>query len=433
MVELAESGSVQERVGAVLGPEAAHLVARFVDETLHRAAVPQPDGTVFLFTGDIPAMWLRDSAAQVMPLLRFGAELPAAEEFAVGVLRRQLACIVADPYANAFNAGPDGAGHQSDETAMSPMVWERKYETDSLCFPLLLAHRIWRAYGRTDIFDGLFWNAVERTVETWETERDHEGASAYRFQRHDCPSTDTLTRDGLGPRTAPDTGLIWSGFRPSDDACTYGYNVPGNMFASVVLGRLPELAAAAPAPGAPSGLLQRAEALRAGIEAGLETHALIDDPETGPRWAYEVDGLGGALSMDDANLPSLLSLPLLGYCEADDPRYEATRRFVLSDRNPTHHRGTAASGVGSPHTPDRHVWPIALAVAGRTDPDPAGARAALDVLLATRGGTDRIHESFHADKPEIWTRSWFSWAEATVCELILDCCGVPDPEGIRHP
>ena len=417
-----------ERVAAAVGEEAARLVERFVDETLNRAARRLDDGTVFLATGDIPAMWLRDSTAQVLPLLRLGAYCPPAESFAVGVLRRQLACIVLDPYANAFNAGPDGTGHQRDRTLMSPHVWERKYEVDSLCYPLHLAERFWRGTGRGDVFDGLYWRAVARVVELWEVEQDHEARSPYRFRRRFAPATGTLSRRGLGAPVAA-TGLTWSGFRPSDDACVHGYNVPGNMFAALVLSRLPQVAEAAP-PGAIhdstlTDLLERATRLRTAIEQGLREHAVVADAVTGPRWAYEVDGLGGVLEMDDANVPSLLSLPRLGYCGFDDPLYRATRAFVLSPRNPQYYSGTAAAGVGSPHTPRWHVWPIALATAALTDPDPEVKRTAVATLLETRGGTDRIHESFHMDRPRKWTRGWFSWAEATFCELVLDCCGLP--------
>lgn len=413
-----------ERVAADAGEDAARLVERFVDETLNRAARRLEDGTVFLVTGDIPAMWLRDSAAQVLPLLRIGEYCPAAEAFAGAVLRRQLSYILLDPYANAFNAGADGAGHQRDRTLMSPYVWERKYEVDSLCYPLHLAERYWRATGRADVFDELYWRAAARVIELWEVEQDHEARSPYRFRRRFARASGTLARRGRGTPVAV-TGLTWSGFRPSDDACVYGYNVPGNMFAAHVLTRLPAIAAAAPSGALPdSGLIDRAARLHAAIEQGLREHAVIDDPVTGPRWAYEVDGRGGVLEMDDANVPSLLSLPRLGYCGFDDPLYRATRAFVLSPRNPYYYSGTAAAGVGSPHTPRRHVWPIALAMAALTDPEVSHKRAALETLLHTRGGTDRIHESFHVDRPRKWTRGWFSWAEAVVCDLVLDCCGI---------
>ncbi|HET9167950.1 MAG TPA: glycoside hydrolase family 125 protein [Actinospica sp.] len=398
---------LRERLAADVDPEAADLVVRFVAETMGRAARRLDDGTIYLVTGDIPAMWLRDSTTQVLPLLRLGAYCPAAEQFVADVLRRQLSFITLDPYANAFNAGPTGAGHQRDKTAMTPDVWERKYEVDSLCYPLYLAERFARVTGKVDVFDDLYRRAVERVVETWEVEQDHEARSAYRFHRR-------FTRRRRSPVAV--TGMTWSGFRPSDDASVYGYNVPGNMFASVVLGVL---------AGGDSGLMARAARLRDGIERGLREHAVVDDPVTGPRWAYEVDGLGGVLEMDDANVPSLLSLPRLGYCAMDDPMYLATRAFILSPRNPYHYAGSAASGIGSPHTPRRHVWPIALAMAALCDPDEAVKRAAVANLLATRGGTDRIHESFHVDRPDKWTRAWFSWAEATFCDLVLDCCGFP--------
>ena len=418
-----------EKVRAVLGAGAAALATRFVTETMSRAARLLPDGTVFLVTGDIPAMWLRDSAAQVLPLLRLGEYGPGAADFAAAVLRRQLTCVTLDPYANAFNAGPDGLGHQRDLTTMNPYIWERKYEVDSLCYPLHLAERLWRHTGRTDVFDALYWHAVARVIEVWETEQDHENRSPYRFRRRFAHSDGTLARRGLGGPVAV-SGLTWSGFRPSDDACRYGYHVPGNMFASVVLADLPRIAEVAPPPPAVDPrLIERAARLHAAIDKGLREHAVVADPVTGPRWAYEVDGLGGVLETDDANVPSLLSLPRLGYCDREDPLYLATRAFVLSPRNPTYHRGTAAAGVGSPHTPKRHVWPIALAVAAMTEPDDDSGRearlAAVRTLLATRGGTDRIHESFHVDHPRTWTRRWFSWAEAMFCDLALDCSGFP--------
>jgi meiotically up-regulated gene 157 (Mug157) protein len=423
----ADLAPLRARVDAVLGAQAAELVVRFVAETTSRAARRLADGTVFLVTGDIPAMWLRDSAAQVLPLLRLGGYCPQGPEFVAGVLRRQLICITLDPYANAFNAGPDGGGHQRDRTMMSPYIWERKYEVDSLCYPLHLAERYWRHTGRAEVFDSLYWHAVARVIEVWQAEQDHENRSPYRFSRRFAGSSGTLARRGLGTPVAV-TGMTWSGFRPSDDACVHGYNVPGNMFASAVLGKLPAIAEAAPPPPAVDPtLIERAVRLRDAIEQGLREHAVVADGATGPRWAYEVDGLGGVLETDDANVPSLLSLPRLGYCRPDDPLYLATRAFVLSARNPTYFAGTAAAGVGSPHTPKRHVWPIALAVAALTDPDQQAKRAVIRTLLDTRGGTDRIHESFHVDRPKTWTRSWFSWAEAMFCELALDCCDFPLP------
>jgi meiotically up-regulated gene 157 (Mug157) protein len=404
-----------EAVTAEVGdPRAALIVTRFLRETRERTARRQPDGTYFLLTGDIPAMWLRDSAAQVMPYVRLGRLLPGAEEFAVGVLRRQLEYIAIDPYANAFNEAPNGHGHK-DRTARDPWVWERKFEVDSLCYPLFLASEISRRLGRADIFDERYWTAAGHVLDVFEAEQDHAARSPYSFRRWFAKGTDTRRRV-----VAP-TGLVWSGFRPSDDPTRYGYHVPGNLFAAEVTRRLAEFAEVI---GGPPDFAGRARRLHTMIREGLEEHALVRDPATGPRWAYEVDGRGGVLAMDDANVPSLLALPLIGHCPVDDPVYQATRRWVLSPANPWFVQGRAAGGIGSPHTPRRSVWPIAIAAAGLTAGNRAEQEEAIRVLLATTAGTDRIHESFDADDPSKWTRPWFSWAEAMFAELVLDYCGL---------
>lgn len=398
----------------------AEVFRRCFADTLEATMTPLPDGTVFVLTGDIPAMWLRDSTTQLTPYLHFAGEVPGLADLLVAINRRQLDDLAHDPYANAFNAGPDGAGHQDDVTDLSPRVWERKYEIDSLCYPLRLASDVHRATGRTDHLDDRFVAGVRRVLELWRTEQDHEARSTYRFERHDAPSTDTLVRGGRGSLTAP-TGLSWSAFRPSDDACTYGYNVPGNAFAATVLADVEQLATDVLGDDA---LAAEAAALRAEIEEGIRRHAVVTTAAHGDVWAYEVDGLGGRLLTDDANVPSLLSLPLLGWCAADDPLYLATRSFVLSADNPTYVSGTAARGVGSPHTPADHVWPIALAVQGLTSTDPDEKRALLATLLATDAGTSAMHESFHVDDPTVYTRPWFSWANAMFCELVLDVAGL---------
>lgn len=389
-------------------------------DTLEATMTPLADGTVFVLTGDIPAMWLRDSTTQLTPYLHFAAATPALADLLVAINRRQLDDIAHDPYANAFNAGPDGAGHQDDVTDSSPRIWERKYEIDSLCYPLRLASDIHRATGRTDHLDARFVAAARRVLDLWRTEQDHERRSPYRFERHDAPASDTLVREGCGPVTAP-TGMSWSAFRPSDDACTYGYNVPGNAFAAAVLADVERIAVDVLRD---DPLAVEAADLRGEIEDGIRTHAVVRTEAHGSIWAYEVDGLGGRLLMDDANVPSLLSLPLLGWCAADDPLYLATRAFVLGPDNPTWADGDAARGVGSPHTPEGHVWPIALAVEGLTSTDPDDARRLLTTLLSTDAGTSAMHESFHVDDPTVYTRPWFSWANAMFCELVLEVAGL---------
>ncbi|WP_420112989.1 glycoside hydrolase family 125 protein [Pseudactinotalea sp.] len=383
-----------------------------------------PAGTAFLLTGDIPAMWLRDSAAQMRPYLAMLPLDPGLGDVIAAVVREQSRQILRDPYANAFNDGPTGAGHQGDATAMTPWTWERKYEVDSLTFPLQLAHQLWRATGRTDHLDEEFARAARLAVATIRTEQDHDARSDYTFERTDCPQSDTLV-GGRGTPVAV-TGLTWSGFRPSDDACQYHYNIPGNLFAVAALRDLAELTDAVLDD---AELGAQARALADELEQAVEQHGLVDIPEVGRVWAYEVDGLGNHLLMDDANMPSLLSLPLTGGVALDDPRYRATRAFVLSGANPTYVTGTAAEGLGSPHTPPGYVWPIAAAVQGLTTTDVHEKRAVLAMLRDTHAARGRMTESFDANDPARFTREWFSWADAMFCELVLDVIGHRVPQG----
>ena len=397
----------------------AEMFRRSMAENLPAVAERLPDGTTFVLTGDIPAMWLRDSAAQLRPYLLLCKDDPGLQEILIGVLHRQLEYVVLDPYANAFNQEANGAGHVTDETEMSPWVWERKYEIDSLCYPLELAYRLWRITGREDVIDDRFRAAADAVLELWTVELDHEARSAYRFQRHDEEPTDTLVREGRGRLTTP-TGMSWSAFRPSDDATEHGFNVPGNMFASVVLGYLQAIASEVLRD---ESLAARAKELKAGIDEGIALYGVVEHPTFGRVYAYEVDGGGERLLMDDANMPSLLSLPMTGFAAADDPTYLATRSLLLSPENPYYYSGTHAAGIGSPHTPPSHVWPIALAVQGLTSTSAEERQQLLELLRDTTGGTGQMHESFHCDDPTVFTREWFSWANAMFCELALAHAG----------
>jgi meiotically up-regulated gene 157 (Mug157) protein len=297
-------------------------------------------------------------------------------------------------------------------------VWERKYELDSLCAPLQLAYAIRRATGRVDHLDETFHRAAWTIVRLWQAEQSRAHApSPYRFTRPSGPfAGDSLPHDGSGAPVGW-TGMTWSGFRPSDDPCRHGYLVPANALASASLHGLAELAAAVLDDGE---LAQEAGKLADEIDTGILTHAVVD-VDGADVLAYEVDGLGAARLGDDANLPSLLSLPLSGWCTPRDPLYQATRRLVLSSANPSFFEGSHASGVGSPHTPDGHVWPLAIATAGLTG-DANDAAQALETLAATTAGTGLMHESFHADDPGRFTRHWFGWANAMFCELALELC-----------
>ncbi len=410
-----------DRVGAVAGARCASLFAAAMRRTLARTLHRLDDGTVFVITGDIPAMWLRDAATQMRPYLRLLAadgagELGALAEVIGGVVRRQFAFLAHDPYANAFNAEPNGNCHEPRDLGDDPWLWERKFEIDSLCFPFQLAEQLARATGDLGQFDPAFRAAALAAVDTLARETDHENSSSYRFVRPDTTPQDTLARNGRGTLVAP-TGMAWSGFRPSDDACVYGYLVPANLMAAHTL----ELLAARLGPA--DGLARRARGLAVGLRRGVAGHGVVEHPRHGDIWAYEVDGRGGVLLADDANMPSLLSLPLVAGVDPADLRYRRTRAFVLSPDNPCYFRGTLAAGPGSPHTPAFHVWPIALAVAGLTALDRGEALGLLGTIAATTAGTRYVHESFHVDDDSVFTRDWFSWADSMFCELALHVCG----------
>ncbi|MBC1518703.1 glycoside hydrolase family 125 protein [Listeria welshimeri] len=398
----------------------AEMYERCMENTLDTTIKIRESGLTFILTGDIPAMWLRDSVCQVRPFLIFAKENEEIQSMLIGLSKEQVSLVGIDPYANAFNETPNGAGHQADKTEMHPQVWERKYEIDSLCYPIQLAYLIWKITGRTEQFDAAFFKMLQTIFAVWEVEQHHETKSPYRFERMDCVPSDTLKRDGLGTKTAY-TGMLWSGFRPSDDACEYGYLIPSNMFAVVVLGYAKEIIETF--YPSEKETVRQAVTLKNDIQLGIEKFGTYNHPTFGEIFAFEVDGLGNQLLMDDANVPSLLSMPIINYLEKESPIYQNTRKFILSKSNPYYFEGELAKGIGSPHTPAGYIWPIGLAIQGLTASDESEKLAILQMLLETDAGTGLMHESFHPDHPEDFTREWFSWANMMFCELVLDVAG----------
>lgn len=375
------------------------------------------DGTTFVVTGDIPAMWLRDSTAQVRPYLVLAKEHEDIYDMIAGLVERQFGYILIDPYTNAFNKEPNGQGHgATDHTQMNDWIWERKYEIDSLAYAIQLAYLLYVNSGRTDHLTETVRKGLVTILDLWRTEQDHAGASPYRFVRDTDRQEDTLPFDGKGSPVGY-TGMTWSGFRPSDDRCTYHYLVPSNQFASVVLGYVAELA---PYLGLTQEEIELAATLKDQIQAGIERYGIIQNAQGQAIYAYEVDGLGNASIMDDGNVPNLLSLPYLGFCSEDDPIYVATRQTVLSPENPYYYSGKLASGLGSSHTWDQYIWPISLSMEGLTTSHKAEKARILDLLVNTDAGTNQMHESFHVDDDSRYTREWFSWSNMMFCELLLD-------------
>lgn len=372
------------------------------------------DGSTFVITGDIPAMWLRDSTAQVRHYLPVASSDPEVADIIAGVIRRQIFYIGIDPYGNAFNIEDNDHRYDIDLTELNGWVWERKYEIDSLCYPIQLSYLFWKNTGRTDIFDESFRTVLHRIIDLWRCEQHHDDRSPYIFMREDCPPSDTLRNQGKGMPTSY-TGMTWSGFRPSDDACTFGYLIPSNMFASVVLGYMAEIAIAIYYD---ERLTTKALRLQEEIDFGIEHYGTVIHPQYGKIYAYETDGQGNHHLMDDANVPSLLSIPYLGYRTVDDTVYQNTRAFVLSEHNPYYFTGTAASGIGSPHTPIDYIWHIALCMQGLTSTDHTEIESILHTLASTHADTGFMHEGFHKNDPTQFTRSWFAWANSLFAEFV---------------
>ncbi len=399
-------------------PEIAETFEACISDTLQRTVHPREDGLVDVITGDIPAMWLRDSACQWTPFIRLSKGDEDLRAILAALSVRHARLILEDPYANAFVVGGVPSAWTSDETEMKPGLWERKYEIDSLCHPLRMAWLLWKETGCALHLAGDWHKAFREILRVFRTEQDHEGRSAYRFVRRNCPWHDTLSREGRGALVKSGIGLIWSGFRPSDDACVYGYLIPSNMLAAVCLGEMAEMARAVFDDAA---LADEASALAAEVRAAVETYGVVPGDDF---YAYEVDGFGQYNLMDDANLPSLLSMPYMGYCGKKDPRYLRTRSFILSAGNPYYYEGRCLKGIGSPHTPPNHVWDIALAMQGLTSPDPKEQWACIRAMADNDAGTRMMHEGIHVDDPARYTRPWFSWANSMFCELVMDYCGI---------
>ena len=374
------------------------------------------DGTAYVFTGDIPALWLRDSSAQVHHYLPFAKDDKEMAFIIEGLLKRQMKYVLIDSYANAFNKEPNGKCCNKDVTKMSPWVWERKYEIDSLCYPVWLAYLYWKETKKISIFDSNTKKAINKILAVWKIEQKHSERSSYTFLRLiKGREYKVLYNNGEG-MPVNYTGMSWSGFRPSDDAGTFGYNIPGNMFASVVLGYINEIAIHVYRD---NDMAEESLDLKYEIERGINTYGIYNHPEYGKIYAYETDGFGNYNIMDDANVPSLLSIPYLGYVKAEDSVYTNTRRFVLSSDNSCFFKGKYAKGIGSPHTKKGNIWPIALIMQALTSIDNKEIRNILQMLLQTDGDTGYMHESFNPDNPKDFSRPWFAWANSLFAELII--------------
>lgn len=405
---------IDKVVGSLDDPTEKEMFRKCYLNTLE-TTVEEDSGDVFIKTGDIPAMWLRDSSVQVSHYVRLAGLDPDVKDLIRSVLRRQFKCILIDPYANAFNKTANGMGHK-DVTINNDNVWERKFELDSLIYPLWLLNKYYEYTADATVFDDLFFKALALMLETMQVEQHHDEKSPYYFKRFGEFAYDTLENDGRGAKTGY-TGMVWSAFRPSDDRCKYHYLVPANMFASTTLKNLIRNIDNAGIDNPYKDIMHK---LITDIDRGVAEYGIIHTDD-GDIYAYEVNGLGDVSFMDDANVPSLMSLPYLGCCSKDDEIYLNTRRAVLSNKNPYYYSGKFASGVGSPHTPENYVWHIALIIQALTTLDDGEVAKIREILKNTTANTLFMHEGFNVDNHFEFTREWFAWANTLYAIFIMDC------------
>ena len=374
----------------------------------------RPD--TYVITGDIDAMWLRDSSAQVWPYLPLMQEDPRLQQMIAGVINRQTRCVLWEPYANAFYKDPNRVSEwKGDLTEMKPGVHERKWEVDSLCYTIRLAHGYWKTAADTAPFDDAWHAAIVKIVQTFREQQRKHGSGPYHFMRRTQIQSDTLAGRGYGNPARP-VGMIFSMFRPSDDATLFPFLVPSNFFAVVSLRQAAEMVEQIRKD---TVLADECHALANDVEQALHQYAIVHHAQLGWVYAYEVDAYGNYYCIDDGNIPSLLSLPYLGAVKSGDKIYENTRHLVLSDANPYYCKGKAAEGPGGPHAGMSMIWPLGLIVQGLTSTNGHEIRQCLTTLQKTHAGTGFIHEAFNKDDPTKFTRSWFAWANTLFGEFVL--------------
>ena len=395
----------------------ANCFPNTLDTTVHYREDEEGNPDTYVYTGDIPAMWLRDSGAQVWPYVQLCGNDPTLRKMIAGVIRRQFRLINIDPYANAFNDGPTGAGEDVGYPGhvQDPWVFERKWEIDSHCYPIRLAHHYWKTTGDESVFDAEWVEAMRNILATLRDQQMKEGPGDYTFLRVTDRQLDTRCHVGRGNPVKP-VGLISSAFRPSDDATTFGFLVPSNFMAVSSLRKAAEILSTV---NGEQELAAGCTALADEVAAALQQYAVVEHPVYGKIYAFEVDGFGSVQLMDDANVPSLLAMPYLGDVERTDPVYENTRRFVWSTDNPYFWRGEAGEGIGGPHIGVEMIWPMSIMMRAFTSTDDAEIRDCIIALMTTDAGTGFMHESFSRHDAADFTRAWFAWQNTLFGELIL--------------
>ncbi|KAF2768235.1 hypothetical protein EJ03DRAFT_314330 [Teratosphaeria nubilosa] len=391
----------------------------------------------FLLTGDIKAMWLRDSANQMqsyLPLLSASDSFDSLASLYRGVINLQSRYIGIDPYCNSFQPPVEskipptvntyGASDVVTPHYSNESVFECKYELDSVAAFLEVSTNYYNATKDADFFKKYKWvAAVQSILQLAEdmmvpTYKDDGSVStlAYSFTRQTDRASETTENGGLGNPFNSGTGLIRSFFRPSDDATIFMGFVPANAMLSRYLASAANIATAI----GETDLASRMQSLSSSLRTAITNHGIVHTASGDQIYAYEIDGYSGQNIMDDANIPSLLSLPFLGYLDVDDPVYQTTRSLLLSAQNPYYMRGPYISAIGGPHNGPGYAWPMASIVRIFTSNDDAEITEQLQELVSTTDGLGLIHESINTFNVSDYTRTWFSWANGLFGQCILD-------------
>ncbi len=392
----------------------ADIFYRCFFNTIDTTSYFEDDGTVFVLTGDIPAMWLRDSAAQVMHYLYFANGDKEVCDYVKGVMKRQFIYMILDPYANAFKRTENSYGEWDDRVItdrLEKIVWERKFELDSLCYPFFLACKYFERTSDASCFDETFIRAFDVMMHTVYVEQKHSERSSYRF----CYRNGGYKVGVSNPNE--EKGLVWCGFRASDDVCTYNYHIPDNMFLTSVLYKLATIFR--------NNLLdfsraEKCERLANELREKIDKYGVVRHEKFGKIYVSETNCVGGYHVDDDANIPSLLSIPYLEYPFIDKQIYKNTRDCILSSNNVYYYEGNVLTGIGSPHTPKNHVWPLSLCMQAITSADSDEIIKIVNMLKNSTAGTGYMHESIHKDDDTIYSRPWFAWANSLFAYLLLD-------------
>ncbi len=396
-------------------PPLAPFFKRCFLNTIETTVTKLDDGSYFVITGDIPAMWLRDSAAQLKHYIRYSNDDEDLKTIIKSVIEKHAEYVCLDPYSNAFNSAPHKESHNDETDFYHELIWERKYEVDSLCASLYLSYEYYVTTLDISIFTEKFKQMLETIYTVFKKEQNHMVNSTYFFNRKDCPAIDTLPNEGKGEEVGY-TGMTWSGFRPSDDRCVCGYLIPSNMMAVCALTKAAEMASIGYED---TKLESECRSLAFEIDEGIKSYGIVESAKHGEIFAYETDGKGKYILMDDANSPSLLSAPYFGYLKTDNPIYKNTRNFILSHENPWYFEGSKAKGVGSPHTGYDRIWHIALTIQALTSVNKDEIKECIDMIINTDANTGFMHESFHKNDDTDFTRKWFAWANSLFAELMI--------------